>query len=94
MSMTELGTWEEYISIYGFERDIEDARMARILDAINKSVQQLYIKGAKDFTHFMPDYLGERVSPPEKTEAEKLADERMYVQMLVSAGFAVMETKQ
>jgi len=58
---------------------------------LNLSAQFMGYKD-KDFRFFLPDYLN-TVSTPEKTEEQKLADERAYVQMLVNSGFAVMENK-
>lgn len=82
---SELLGWENYFSIYPFTQDREDYRMARIIEMINLSTQNMGYRN-KNFLYFMPDYL---VEP--KSEEQKLDEERRFVQMAIAAGFAKME---
>lgn len=65
--------------------------MARIVEAINNGAQNLAYKD-KRWDFFLPDYLGERI-PKMKSEEQRLAEERAFVDMAIAAGFAVMEKK-
>jgi hypothetical protein len=78
----------EYFNIYPFTQEREDARVAMLCQTIVASMTGK----VPDISMFLPKF--DTVSTPVKTEEEKLADERAYVQMLVSTGFAVMENKQ
>mgnify|MGYP001618841512 CR=1 FL=1 len=89
---SEINGWRDYFNIYPFTQDREDFRMARICEMLNLATQHLGYKD-KNFTFFMPEYL-DYTPTPKRTEEEKLADERAYVQILIASGLAVMEIKQ
>lgn len=65
--------------------------MARILEMLNNGVQNMGYKN-KTWEFFLPDYLGEHTYKP-KTEEQKMAEEKAFVDMAIAAGFAVMEKK-
>lgn len=90
---TELAGWQEYYNIYPFPQEREDVRNAMLLDALNKSVQWLYSKEAKDFTYFLPDYLGER-DLNKQSEARQIEAEKAFVDKLLASGLGTVETKQ
>lgn len=64
--------------------------LARICEAINLNTQGLGFQN-KDLKFFLPSYL--KPAPAPKSEEQKLAEERAFVERAIAAGFAKMESK-
>jgi hypothetical protein len=61
MPASEITGWQDYIDIYGFERDREDERMALLCQTI-VNMSGRAVKEGKEVSVaiFIPDYLGTR----------------------------------
>lgn len=91
---SEIEFWRAYYEIYPFPQERADARFAMLAQVIsNMSGRTLKDNHLRKLEDFLPNYLPVVVSTV-SNEEQKRADERKYVQMLVAAGFAVMENKK
>jgi hypothetical protein len=88
---SEINFWRAYYTIYPFPQERADARAAMIAQTISRMSGKMLKDGYEPkIKDYLPDYLGK---PVEKSEEQKMAEEKAYVELAVAAGFAVMEKK-